>query len=121
MAATAIAEQRVVGAYVREGDTQFTTLTETASDPTNMNTVVMSAGRCLVLFHNSDGANPYWVTVDASDDPYGRSTNITEQNIPANGWAAYLFEPRGWEQALGGRNLLIDTENVAIKMIAIPV
>ena len=121
MAATAIAEQTVVGAYVREGDTQFTTLTETAGDPTNMNTVVMGTGRCLVLFHNSDGANPYWVTVDASDDPYGRSTNITEQDIAATGWAAYFFEARGWEQTLGGRNLLIDTENAAVMIIAIPV
>lgn len=121
MAATAIAEQPVNGAYVLETATQFTTLTETATDPTNMNSVVMSSGRCLVIFHNSDGANPYWVTVDSTNDPHGRVGDITEEDIAANGWAMHFFEGPGWEQTLGGRNLLIDTENVAIKMIAIPV
>lgn len=121
MTATAIAEQEVLGPYVLETSTQFTTLTETVCDPTNMNTVVMGTGRCLLLFHNSDGANPYWVTVASSDDPHGRTADITEMDIPADGWVARIFEARGWEQALGGRNLLFDTENVAIKAIAIPI
>jgi hypothetical protein len=74
-----------------------------------------------VLFHNSDGANPYWVTVFSSRDPQGRTADITEVDVPANGWAARIFESRGWEQALGGRNLLMDSENVAVKAIAIPI
>lgn len=121
MAVTAIAEQEVLGAYVLETATQFTTLTETAGDPTNMNSVVMGTGRCLMIFHNSDGANPYWVTVESSNDPQGRTADITEVDIAANGWVARIFEARGWEQTLGGRNLLFDTENVAIKVIAIPI
>lgn len=121
MAATAIAEQEVLGPYVLETATQFTTLTETASDPTNMNTVTVSTGRCLLLFHNSDGANAYWVTVNSSEDPQGRTADISQEDIAANGWAARIFEPRGWEQELGGRNLLFDTENAAIKVIAIPI
>ena len=121
MAVTAIAEQEVLGAYVLSTATQFTTLTETAGDATNMNSVVMSSGKCLLVFHNSDGANPYWVTVFSSRDSQGRTADITEVDVPANGWAARVFEARGWEQALGGRNLLIDVENVAVKMIAIPI
>lgn len=121
MAATVIPEQSVLGPYVLETSTQFTTLTEAASDPTNMNSISMSTGRCLVIFHNSDGANPYWVTVDSTPDPHGRVADITQQSIAANAWGMHFFEGPGWEQTLGGRNLLIDTENLAIKMIAIPV
>lgn len=121
MAATVLAEQEVLGAYVNEADTQFTTLTMTAIDPTNMNKVTMSTGRVLVIWNNSDVANPEWVTVDATDDPYGRSTDITQQSIPASGWVAFFFEPRGWEQTLGGRDLLIDGESTDVKILAIPV
>lgn len=118
--ATAIAEQKVLGAYVKEGETQFTTLTMTAGDPTNMNSVVMGSGRCLVIFQNADVANAEWVTVDASDDPFGRSTDINQQSLAAASWAAFVFEPRGWEQTLGGRDLLIDVESADVKIVAIP-
>lgn len=121
MAATAVAEQTVVGAYVNEGDTQFTTLTMTATDATNMNKIVMSTDRVLVIWQNSDGANAEWVTVTASDDPHGRATHITQQSIPASGWLAFFFEPRGWEQTLGGRDLLFDSESTDVKVLAIPV
>jgi hypothetical protein len=121
MAATTVAEQVVLGAYAKEADTPFTTLTMTATDATNMNKIVMSTGRCLVIWQNADAANAEWVTVDASDDPYGRSTNITQHAIPASGWLAFLFEPRGWEQTLGGRDLLVDSESTDVKILAIPV
>ena len=120
MAATVLAEQTVLGAYVKEGETQFTTLTMTESDPTNMNKVVMSTGRCLLIVQNTDAVNAEWVTVKASDDPYGRATDITEQDTAASGWSVYFFEARGWEQTLGGRDLLIDTESTDVDLLAIP-
>ena len=118
--ATAIAEQAVLGAYVKEGETQFSTLTMTAGDAANMNSVVMSSGRCLVVFQNADVANAEWVTVAASDDPYGRAVDIDQQSLAAASWAAFVFEPRGWEQTLGGRDLLIDAESADVKILAIP-
>ena len=120
MAATAIAEQPVNGAYTLETATQFTTLTETAGDATNMNKVTMSGRKMLLLVHNSDGSNAEWLTVYASDDAHGRATNITQQSIPAAGWAAFVFEPSGWEQTLGGRDILFDPESADVKFIAIP-
>ena len=121
MAATAIAEQVVLGAYVNEGETQFTTLTMTAGDAAHKNKVVMSTGRCLVIFQNADAANAEWVTVTASDDPDGRATDITQQSLPASSWAAFICEPRGWEQVLGGRDLLSDVESEDVKLVSIPV
>lgn len=125
MAATALAEQTVLGPYVLETATQFTTLTTTAGDPTNMNSIAMSTGRCLVLFYNSDTANAEWVTVYSSEDPHGRTANITQESIVASsttllGWKAFIFEGRGWEQTLGGRDLLIDVESADVKLLAIP-
>lgn len=122
MAATLLPEQEVLGAYVNDdAAAQFTTLTTTASDPTNMNKIVMSSGRTLLIVQNSDAANTEWVTVYASDDPYGRATNITQQSIPSSGWVAMFFESRGWEQTLGGKDLLIDSESADAKLLAIPV
>ena len=120
MAATAIAEQVVAGAYTLETATQFTTLTETAGDAANMNKVTMSGRRMLLIIHNSDGSNAEWVTVTASDDAYGRATDITQQSLAANAWAAFIFEPAGWEQTLGGRDILFDPESADVKFIAIP-
>lgn len=120
MAATVIAEQPVAGPYVKEGETQFAVLTMTESDPTNRNKIVMSTGRCLVIFQNTDGVNAEWITVTASDDAYGRATDITENDIAASGWAAFIFEPHGWEQSLGGKDLLIDTESTDVDILAIP-
>lgn len=121
MAATALAEQPVLGAYVKEGETQFTTLTMTESDSANMNKVVMSTGMTLLIIQNTDGANAEWTTIYASDDAYGRSTDITEQDTPAASWSMYLFQAHGWEQTLGGRDLLIDTESTDVDLLAIPV
>lgn len=120
MAATVISEQRVIGPYVKEGATQFTTLTMTTGDATNMNKIVMGSGRCLVIFQNTDVSNPEWVTVKSSPDAYGRAVDIVEQDIVASGWGAYIFEPHGWEQSLGGSDLLIDTESTDVKILAIP-
>lgn len=117
--ATAIAEQPVLGAYVKEGATQFSTLTMTAGDAANMNSIVMGTGRCLVIFQNADVSNPEWVTVDASDDPYGRAVDINQQSLAAASWAAFVFEPRGWEQTLGGRDLAITCSNAEVVIAAI--
>lgn len=122
MAATAIAEQAVASAYEKsDSATRLNTLTMTESDPANKNSIVMSTGRCLVLFQNTDAVNAEWVTVTSSKDAYGRYADITEEDIVASGWVAFLFEARGWEQTLGGRNLLIDTESSDVDILAIPV
>lgn len=119
MAETAIAAQAVNGPYVLETATQFTTLTTTASDPTNKNKILMTTGKVLVIFEGAAAAD-YWVTVESSLDAYGREGDITEYDVLQTTWAARIFEPPGWEQTTGGRDLVIDTENAGIKILAIP-
>jgi hypothetical protein len=119
--ATALAEQPVNGPYVLEGATPFTTLTFTDGDDVNMNSIVMSTGRCLVLFRNTDDDTAAWVTAESSKDPFGRLGDITQEDIAFGAYGGRIFEPRGWEQTLGGKNLLIDVENNTIEILAIPI
>lgn len=119
--ATALAEQIVNGPYTLEGGTPFTTVTFTDGDPTNMTSIVMSTGRCLVLFRNTDPTNPAWVQVESSRDEFGRLGDITQEDIAQTAYGGRIFEPRGWEQTLGGKNLLIDVENNTIEILAIPI
>lgn len=119
MAATALAEQEVLGPYVLETATQFTTLTFTDGDDANMNSIVMSTGRCLVLFRNTDDDTAAWVTAVSSNDPHGRTADITQEDIGFGEYGAHFFEARGWEQTLGGRDLAITCSNAEVVIAAI--
>lgn len=119
MAPTVIAPQEVAGPYISESATQLTTPTWTAMDATNGNKITIPKRRLLVMFRNDNVAAQH-VTVAASNDPYGRSAPITQLDIAAGAYAARIFEPVGWEQTLGGRDLLITPESVDVKVLAIP-
>lgn len=121
MAYTAIAEQAVAGPYYAEGGAaELTTVTFTAADATNSNQIVMSKKRVLLLFTNG-GASPATVTVLSSADAYGRKGNITTFSIAAGAYAARFFEAPGWEQTLGGKNLVITPSATDIEVLAIPI
>lgn len=116
--ATAITEQTINGPYEPSSDTTpISTLTWTAAD-TNGNVVVMSTGRCLLLFRNS-GASTRTVAVTSSFDPYGRKADIAATNIAAGVIFGRIFEARGWEQTLGGRNLEFTCNNAEVLVAAI--
>ena len=120
MAYTAIAPQEVLAAYISEGAAvQMTTPTFTAGDATNLNTVTMPGRKILILVSNTAGA-PGTVTITASDDPYGRTATITAFSVAAGAYAARIFEPVGWEQTLGGRDILITPSATTMEILAIP-
>jgi len=119
MAPTVIAPQEVAGPYVSEAATQLTAVTFTAMDATNGNKITIPRRRMLLIFNNTNVAAQH-VTIAASNDPYGRSAPITQLDIPAGGFAARIFEPVGWEQTLGGRDLVITPESVDVDVLAIP-
>ena len=120
MAYTAITEQEVLGAYVSEAATQMTTLTWTAGDATNLNTIVMTTRRMLLLVRNVSGGAAGTVTVTSSDDPYGRTADITTFSVADTAFAGRIFEAPGWEQTLGGRNLLLTPSATTMEFLAIP-
>lgn len=115
---TAIDVQEIKGAYVAEGTTpQLSTVTWTAADTTG-NTITMPGSRVLVLFRNS-GASVRTVAVTSSADPYGRKADIAATNIAAGAIFAKVFEARGWEQTLGGRDLLVTASHAEVLIAAI--
>lgn len=115
--ATTITAQEVRGAYLSEGATpQLSTLTWTAADTTG-NVISFPGSRVLVIFRNS-GASARTVAVASSADPYGRKGDIAATNIAAGAIFAKIFEARGWEVDLGGRNLSV-TANHAEVLIAV--
>ncbi|MCA9974235.1 MAG: hypothetical protein KDE56_27095 [Anaerolineales bacterium] len=120
MAPTAITPVEVAGPYISEAVAQLTTPTWTAGDATNGNKVTIPNRRILLLFRNDNVAAQY-VTIASSNDPYGRTAPITQLDIAAGAYAARFFEPVGWEQTLGGRDLLITPESTDINILAIPV
>lgn len=119
MAPTVIAPQEVAGPYISEAATQLTAVTWTAGDPTNGNKIVMTTRRIMLLFRNDNVAAQY-VTIAASNDPYGRTAPITQLDIGIGAYNARIFEAVGWEQTLGGRDLLITPESADVFILAIP-
>lgn len=120
MAYTAVAPQTVAGPYVAEGGTDMTTVTFTAGDNTNANTVTMPGRRILILVRNTSGGAAGTVTISSSDDPYGRTDEITAFSVADGAFAARIFEPPGWEQTLGGKNILITPSATTMEILAIP-
>lgn len=121
MAYTAVAPQEVLSAYISEGATpQMTTLTFTSGDATNLNTVTMPGRKILILVTNTSGGASGTVTITASDDPFGRTATITTFTVADGAFAGRIFEPPGWEQTLGGRDILITPSATTMEILAIP-
>ena len=118
MAATVIAPQDALGAYVSESATQMTTLTWTAIDIVNTNSITMTGRKMLLLFRNDDAAEKY-ITISSSANPYGRKADVTQFDIGIGAYACRIFEPVGWEQTLGGRDMIITAEDADIFVAAI--
>lgn len=118
--ATTIAEREVNGPYVAEDAApQITVLTWTAADAVNGNTFIMSTGRMLLLARNS-GVTTRTVAVASSPDPFNREADIPATNIAAGAILAKIFEPRGWEQTLGGKDLLVTANHAEVVLLGIP-
>lgn len=92
-------------------------LTFTAADASNKNQFVAS-GKDLVIAHNTDGANPYTVTITSVADEMGRTGNITTYSLAAGDIAAFgPFGLDGWEQTDG--YIYLEASNAAIKFAVI--
>lgn len=113
-----IAVQEINGPYEPSSDaTPLSTLTWTAAS-TGADSIVMPGRRVLLLFRNS-GASTRTITIASSFDPYGRKADISAVNIAAGAIYGRFFEPRGWEQELGGRNLSVTCNHAEVLIAAI--
>lgn len=114
----AITVQEINGPYEPSSDTTpMSTLTWTACATTG-DTITFPGERVLVLWRNS-GASTRTITFSSSYDPYGRKADIAATNIGAGVIFGRVFEARGWEQTLGGRNLAFTANNAEVLVAAI--
>lgn len=119
MAETAVTQHTPAGPYTAESaSAKLATLTFTAVDTVNGNVITMRTGRTLLIVHNSDGS-PGTITVESSADRYGREADITAFSIAGNAFATRIFTPEGWEQTVGGRDLVITGSATTMKIAAI--
>lgn len=115
---TAITVQTANGPYEAADTTpRLKALVWTAAD-TAGNTITFPGSRVLVLFRNS-GASTRTVAVTSSADPYGRKGDIAATNIAAGAIYGRIFEAKGWEQTLGGRDLLVTASHAEVLIAAI--
>ena len=113
-----ITVQEINGPYVGSADTTpMSTLTWTAAS-TGADTIVIPNKRVLVLLRNG-GATPRAVTVASNFDAYGRKADISGTNIAAGAIWGRIFEPHGWEQSLGGKDLSVTAAHAEVLIAAI--
>jgi hypothetical protein len=73
-------------------------------------------GRQILLAYNSDGANPYTVTISSVNDEQNRAGDITTYSLAAGDYAVFgigLTNLQGWKQTNG--TIIVDVENAAVK------
>jgi hypothetical protein len=103
--------------YTSEGTAaQFNALSWTACATTG-DTFVIPGRKVLVLWRNS-GASTRTITIPSSADPHGRKADIAATNIAAGAIYGRFFEPLGWEQTLGSKNIEF-TANHAEVLVAV--
>lgn len=110
---TALTPQNFRGKY----PTSLSALTFVAGDATNGNNFPYT-GREIVVAENTDGANPYELTlVSQPDEVTGRSGSVT-YDIPAGGFTIIpKLAENGWVNGAG--NVELTVENVAIKLAVV--
>jgi len=118
MAATVVAPQTILGSNVSESATQMTTLTWTAIDIVNTNSITMGTRKLLLIFRNDDVAEKT-ITISSSENPYGRSADVSGFAMAAGAYAIREFEPKGWEQTVGGRNIILTANDADIFVAAV--
>jgi len=112
MARTALTVTTLLDAY---GDYSAgaADVTLAAGDVGNGNDFTLQEGD-IVIAQNSDGANPYYITIDSvADAQHNREGDITEYALAAADVAVFgPFKHNGWRQADG--KMYIDVENAAV-------
>lgn len=110
MARTTLTKTTAPGGYTGAG----VVVTMAAADTTDQNQFV-STGKELVIAHNT-GASQYTVTINSSDDEYGRQEHISAETIEAGEIKIYgPFPIHGWRQS-GSMYIWLEANNVAVEL-----
>ncbi len=112
MARTTLTKTTKPGSYSGTG----VLLTMTGADTTNQNQF-KATGSDLIVARNTDTAD-HTVTINSTDDRFGRKEDISAYNIPAG--ETHIFGPlelHGWQQSDGYIYLEADSATVEFGII----
>lgn len=70
----------------------------------------------ILIAHNSDGANPYTITITSKADQLNRTGDIGPYTMQANEYAVFTVKRDGFRQSDG--NLYYESNNAAITIAA---
>lgn len=108
MARTALTIQNPPAAW----GTALTVMTMTALDAANGNSFP-ATGREVVIFQNTDGANPQTPTIRSVADNEGRTGDESLAMAASSFAITQMYPTKGWQQTDG--NIYIDTTSALVK------
>lgn len=121
MAATVITVQQLLSPFpttpltANSADIVFTALTITEGD------VFTCTGREVILISNGTGTNT--LTIDSSDDSFGREEDITAYSLAENDFAVFgqgLTNSKGWKNSSGQIKLVPSSAEVKCAVLRLP-
>lgn len=99
---TAIVAQTFASPYLSESTTpQLATLTFAAVTSGSTHTFPVSTRGTVLLIENTNATTAVTVTITSSNDPQGRTANITAFSVTAGTIVQRKFLPTGWETSAG--------------------
>src|SRR4030042_468228 len=114
--ATDLTKTVAKGAYADYSAANCADATITAADVGNGNQFT-AGDNDLVIAYNS-GATAHTITITSSNDPYGRTKNITAYSLDAGEYAVFgPLKQTGWVQSTG--KILISANHAEIKFIIV--
>lgn len=99
---TAITAQEIAQPYESESAAaQLTELTKTAVATGATHTFQCPTRGCILFVENVHATTSGTITITSTNDPFGRTANITTFAVAAGEQFVRKFLPQGWENAAG--------------------
>ena len=99
---TAITAQEIAQPYESESATpQLSTLTKTAVATGSTHTFAVGTRGAILVVENTNATTAVTITITSTNDPFGRTANITAFSVTAGTEVVRKFLPQGWENAAG--------------------
>jgi hypothetical protein len=119
---TAIAAQEIAQPYESEAATpQLSTLTLTAVATGSTHTFAVGSRGSLLVVENTNATTAVTITIDSTNDPFGRTADIEAFSVAAGAKVVRKFLPQGWEASSGAGvvNFTVSASGLEVGCIAL--
>ena len=116
---TALTATEIAQPYTSESATQLTALTFTALASGSTHTFPVSTRGCIVHVKNTNATTARTVTISSTNDPFGRTADITAFSVTAGSQYARKFLPSGWESSAGAGTVNLTVSGTGLEFCVI--